>query len=252
MDSSTVPTATEGSKRKALQVKKPATSSSGSTSSSSSDSSSSEDDQVARIPKRKARPSSSSNSSSSSDSSDSDSDEDGEPPTTKKSMRKAASSSSDSASNSSAESDTSESSSSESGSEDVNVSKKRAAIQATRNLASSSSSSSQSEDELAETPVTSVKPDPDARATKKLRANEEGAAIITESVTAKIQAGNGRGGKASRKPNTPFQRVNIQAVNYYDDKLKDNTFESRVCPFSCLLLHRTFLKARNCTGSARG
>lgn len=87
-----------------------------------------------------------------------------------------------------------------------------------------------------------MKPDPDARATKKLRANEEGVAVITETVTAKIQAGNGRGGKASRKPNTPFQRVNIQATNYYDDKLKDNSFESRVCPVSYLLLHETFLK----------
>jgi len=107
------------------------------------------------------------------------------------------------------------------------VPKKRAAIHATRNLPSSSSSSSQSEDELTETPVTSVKPNPDARATKKLRANEDGAAVITETVTAKIQASDGRGGKASRKSNTPFQRVNIQAVNYYDDKLKDNSFESR-------------------------
>jgi len=88
-----------------------------------------------------------------------------------------------------------------------------------------------------------VKPDPDVRAAKKLRANEGGTAVITTTVPAKSQVGNGRGDKASRKPNTPFQRVNAQGARYYDDKLKDNSFESRVCPVSCLLLHETFLKA---------
>ncbi|KAF8478522.1 SRP40, C-terminal domain-containing protein, partial [Russula ochroleuca] len=34
-------------------------------------------------------------------------------------------------------------------------------------------------------------------------------------------------GKASRKPNAPFQRVNAHGVKYYDEKLKDNSFESR-------------------------
>jgi hypothetical protein len=88
-----------------------------------------------------------------------------------------------------------------------------------------------------------VKPDPDARATKKLRANEGGTAVITATVTAKKQAGDGRGGKALRTTNTPFQRVNTQGVKYYDDKLKDNTFESRVCPVLRLLLHETLLNA---------
>ncbi|KAI0283065.1 SRP40, C-terminal domain-containing protein [Russula aff. rugulosa BPL654] len=44
--------------------------------------------------------------------------------------------------------------------------------------------------------------------------------------------GKTRGGKASRKPNAPFQRVKVEAVKIDDEKLKDNSFESRVCPLS--------------------
>ena len=204
MDSSSVPDAKARSKRNTTQVKKPDTSSSDATSSSSSDSDSNEDVQLPSRSKRKAKSNSSSDSSSSSDS---DSDKDTEVPTAKKSKRNEPSSSS---SDSGPESETSGSSSSSSG--------------------SSSSSSESAEDELAETPVPSVIPDPDARATKKLRANEEGTAVIT--ATAKIQAGNVRASKASRKFNVPFQRVNVQAVKYHDEKLKDNSFESRVCPVS--------------------
>lgn len=194
MDSSSVPGAKARSKRKTVQVKKPDTSSSDATSSSTSDSDSNEDVQLPSTSKQKAKSNSSSESSSSSDS---DSDEDTEVPTTKKSEREASSSS-----DSGSKSDTSGNTSS----------------------GSSSSSSSSSEDELAETP------DPDARATKKLRANEEGTAVIT--ATAKIPADSARTSKASRKPNVPFQRVNVQAVKYHDEALKDNSFESRVCPVS--------------------
>jgi len=34
-------------------------------------------------------------------------------------------------------------------------------------------------------------------------------------------------GKASRKTNTSFQRVKADVVKYHDEKLKDNSFESR-------------------------
>ncbi|KAI9507361.1 SRP40, C-terminal domain-containing protein, partial [Russula earlei] len=34
-------------------------------------------------------------------------------------------------------------------------------------------------------------------------------------------------GKTSRKPNAPFQRVSAHSVKYHDEKLKDNSFESR-------------------------
>ncbi|KAH9180704.1 SRP40, C-terminal domain-containing protein [Lactarius sanguifluus] len=33
--------------------------------------------------------------------------------------------------------------------------------------------------------------------------------------------------KASRQINTPFQRVKAEAVKFHDERLKDNTFESR-------------------------
>jgi hypothetical protein len=226
-DSSSVPTFKEGrSKRKTLRAKKPATSSSDVTSSSNSDSSSDEEDELPSVPKTKAKSTSTSDSSSSSDS---DSDEDSKPPTTNKLKRKAASSSS---SDSSSEGDTSGGSSSGSSSEDPNSAKKQSAVQAVaRSSASSTSSSSQSEDELEETPALSATPDPEARATKKRRANEEGKPVIA-ATTAKTVAGDARGGKASRKPNAPFQRVNAHGVKYYDEKLKDNSFESRVCPVS--------------------
>jgi len=87
----------------------------------------------------------------------------------------------------------------------------------------------------------SASPDPDPRATKKRRANKEGTAVVTATAT-KTPGGNARGDKASRKPNAPFQRVNANAVKYHDEKLKDNTFESRVCHVSRVLLDE-FLKA---------
>jgi hypothetical protein len=87
-----------------------------------------------------------------------------------------------------------------------------------------------------------VKPDPEARAMKKRRANEEGkAVVIATTTTVTTLVDNTRGGKASRKPNAHFQRVKVEAVKYDDEKLKDNSFESRVCPLSRVLLDETVL-----------
>ncbi|KAI0302192.1 SRP40, C-terminal domain-containing protein [Russula brevipes] len=170
----------------------------------------------------------STSSSESDSSSDSNSDDDSEVPGTNQSTRNAPSSSS-SDSSSSSESDTSGSSSSGASSDNLNLPKKRSAIQSkARTSAGSSSSSSESKDELEETPALPVTLDPDVRASKKRRAGEDGAAVVT-ATTAKTPAGTARGGKASRKANTPFQRVNAHAVKYFDEKLKDNSFESRVC-----------------------
>jgi hypothetical protein len=80
-----------------------------------------------------------------------------------------------------------------------------------------------------------VIPYPQAPAAKKRRANEEGTAI-TVAVTVKTLASDARGGKASRTPNAPFQRVKAHAVSYYDERLKDNSFESRVSPGFLLVL----------------
>jgi hypothetical protein len=95
----------------------------------------------------------------------------------------------------------------------------------------SGSSSSESEDELEETPVSSATPDPDGRVTKKRRANEEGAAIVTATIATTL-ARNARGGKVPRKTNAPFQRVKAETAKNHDEGLRDNTFESRVCPVS--------------------
>jgi hypothetical protein len=87
-----------------------------------------------------------------------------------------------------------------------------------------------------------VKPDPEVRTTKKRRVNEEGIAVVA-SITVKTLADDSRGSKASRKPNVPFQRVKAHAANYYDEKLKDNSFESRVCLVYPVLLVETVLNA---------
>ena len=241
-DSNSVPTSKKSGK-KVARAKKSATSSPDVSSSSSSDSDSEEEDELPSVSKHKTKSTSSSDSSSSSSSdsdsdemtnvskhktkstsssdsssisdSDSDSDQNSKPAATNKLKRKAASSSD---SDSSSEDDTSETSSSSSSSE---------------------SSSSQSEDELEGTPSLSVKPDPETRVTKKRRANEEGKAVViatTSTVTTRV--GNTREGKASRKPNTPFQRVKVE-VEYNDGRLKDNSFESRVRPLSRVLLNET-------------
>ena len=67
---------------------------------------------------------------------------------------------------------------------------------------------------------------------KKRRANEEGeAVVVATTTTVTTLVGNTHGGKALRKSNVPFQRVKVEAVKLCDE-LKDNSFESRVCPFS--------------------
>ncbi len=90
-----------------------------------------------------------------------------------------------------------------------------------------------------------MKPDPEVRVTKKRRTNEEGKAVVVATTTTTVTTlvGNARGGKASRKLNAPFQRVKVDAVKYYDEKLKDNSFESRVRPVSRVLIDETVLNA---------
>jgi hypothetical protein len=76
---------------------------------------------------------------------------------------------------------------------------------------------------------------------KKRRANEEGKAVVVATTITLV--GDTRGGKASRKPNAPFQRVKVEAATYDDERLKDNSFESRVCPLSRVPLDETVLNA---------
>jgi hypothetical protein len=86
-----------------------------------------------------------------------------------------------------------------------------------------------------------VKPDPEARAMKKRRANEEGKAVVVATTTKVTTLGNVPGVKAPRKLNAPFQRVKVDAAKFDDEKLKDNSFDSRVCPLSRVLLDETVL-----------
>ena len=76
---------------------------------------------------------------------------------------------------------------------------------------------------------------------KKRRADEEGKAVVVATTTTVTALGDARGVKAPRKLNAPFQRVKVDAVKFDDEKLKDNSFESRVCPFSRVLLDETVL-----------
>ncbi|KAH9981146.1 SRP40, C-terminal domain-containing protein [Lactifluus volemus] len=217
-------------KKQTVSHKKLSTSSSDITSSSSSDSSN-EDDELEKkthVPIRTAKPSFGPDSSSSSDSdSDSDSDEGSEPLKVNQMKRKAISSNSDSTSDSGSESDSSESSSPSSRQERMKILKKPSAVQAVAGSSSTSGSSdSEPEDELEDTPALSATPDPDSRVTKKRRTNEEGSATVT-ATTVTVSANKVRGGKASRKSNTPFQRVKVEMTEYHDENLRDNTFESR-------------------------
>lgn len=86
--------------------------------------------------------------------------------------------------------------------------------------------------------------------TKKRRTDEEGASVTTavhinvENTTVKFNgAQNGTSkssgdGKKPRKQNTPFQRIKAEQVTFQDERLKDNSFESRV-RYSCRLKRRT-------------
>ena len=54
---------------------------------------------------------------------------------------------------------------------------------------------------------------------------------VSEGVAANGDAngkGKGNGKGKPRKSNTPFQRVKADGIEFVDDRLKDNTFESRV------------------------
>jgi SRP40, C-terminal domain len=236
-DSDSISDSEDGkNKKQTVSYKKLPTSSSDITSSSSSDSSD-EDDELEKktnIPMRTTKPSFGPDSSSSSDS---DSDSVSEPPKVNQMKRNAVSSNSDSTSDSGSESDSSESSSSSS---HQKMLKKPSAVQAvTGSSSTSESSDSESEDEIEETPALSATPDPDPRVAKKRRTNEEGSAIVT-ATTVTVLANKARGGKDARKPNTPFQRVKVEMTEYHDEKPRDNTFEARVRPISCILGEHAF------------
>lgn len=111
----------------------------------------------------------------------------------------------------------------------------------------SDSSSSGSEDEKAKpvkgdstVPDTKVKKtvisvavatQEDTRTIKKRRTSESGNAVVTvtettESIPTPKQYGKVNG-KQPRKSNTPFQRIKPEAVEFHDERLRDNAFESR-------------------------
>jgi len=60
---------------------------------------------------------------------------------------------------------------------------------------------------------------PTAIAENDAKSNEESGSNPTKGKT-----------KPGRKSNLPFERIKTDKVVYADDRLKDNTFESRVCP----------------------
>lgn len=82
------------------------------------------------------------------------------------------------------------------------------------------------------------------RATKKQRISESGNAIATtiiKEISPPPQLDAKVNGKKPRKSNTPFQRIKADAVEFHDERLKDNAFMARVCRLQLLfraLSHR--------------
>ena len=80
-----------------------------------------------------------------------------------------------------------------------------------------------------------------ARTTKKRRISESGNAVATAIATETSSPAPNQSGKANgtkpRKSNTPFQRVKADAVEFHDERLKDNAFVARVCLTILFFVH---------------
>lgn len=81
------------------------------------------------------------------------------------------------------------------------------------------------------------------RTTKKRRISESGKAVTTATMaetSSPTPNQNGKtNGKKPRKSNTPFQRIKADAVEFHDERLKDNAFVARVrvsTLISCVIL----------------
>ncbi len=79
----------------------------------------------------------------------------------------------------------------------------------------------------------------EVKVTKKRKTSESGAAVVTATTTIPDDieeaddmtygtAWNGKGKKQPRKSNAPFQRIKAKEVDFADERLKDNSFESKV------------------------
>ena len=72
-----------------------------------------------------------------------------------------------------------------------------------------------------------------SKVTKKRKTNVGSIPTATENNVAKSNeesSSNPTKGKSGRKSTVPFERIKADKVVYADERLKDNTFQSRVCP----------------------
>ncbi|KAF8509687.1 SRP40, C-terminal domain-containing protein [Gautieria morchelliformis] len=65
------------------------------------------------------------------------------------------------------------------------------------------------------------------RAAKKQRVSGSGNAVATAVAAETYSPAPNQNGKRPRKSNTPFQRIKADAVEFHDDRLKDNGFVAR-------------------------
>lgn len=75
----------------------------------------------------------------------------------------------------------------------------------------------------------------DSKVTKRRKTNEGSVPTAIANIEAKSNEGNGSDHtkgktKPGRKSAVQFERIKANTVVFADERLKDNTFESRVCP----------------------
>lgn len=80
------------------------------------------------------------------------------------------------------------------------------------------------------TPTIGSKSDGPTAVTKRRRTDETGSSVTTSIIqqpktSNPHRKGNGQG--QPRKTNTPFSRIKVDEIKFADERLKDNTFESR-------------------------
>lgn len=76
----------------------------------------------------------------------------------------------------------------------------------------------------------------ESKATKKRRISEAGTAVVTAVEERPSSHRNSWALGQGKRMGTPFQRIKAEGVQFLDERLRDNTFESKVCFWRKLLI----------------
>ncbi|KAI0256854.1 SRP40, C-terminal domain-containing protein, partial [Lactifluus subvellereus] len=100
---------------------------------------------------------------------------------------------------------------------------------------SSSDSDSDEDDELEKTKILKrkTKPSPSPDSSSSLDSDSDSDKGSKPPTAANKPKRKAVSSSIPRKPNVPFQRVKADTAKNHDERLRDNAFESRVCPASC-------------------